>query len=575
MPYGLFDGKRFKCCLFYQILVLGLRSDTVKRGLERAPHRAILKCLGLTDEDFGKPLIAVANSFTEVVPGHMHLDKLVEAVKAGVQAAGGVPFEFNTIAVCDGLAMGHEGMNYSLPSRELIADSVEVMVQAHRFDGLVLLTNCDKITPGMMMAAARLDVPSIVVTGGPMRSGYYKGRKVDVTAVFEAVGEASAGKTTEKDLKEIENRAFPGCGSCNGMYTANTMACVAESIGLSLPGCATALAVSSEKARIAKKSGERIVGLVKEDLKPSRILTREAFENAVTVDMALGGSTNTVLHLKAIANEAELDLPLEVFDEIARKTPHLCDMRPGGPHDLEELEAAGGLPAIMKLLGERLHLDTITVTGATVKENVKDAVVYDSEVIRPMDNPVHKEGGIGVMHGNLVPNGAVVKVTAVPSGMLVHKGPARVFDSEEEAMKAILKKQVKKGDVVVIRYEGPKGGPGMREMLSPTSAIAGMGLIESVALITDGRFSGASRGLCIGHISPEAAAGGPIAALQNGDIIRIDVPKRTLNVELKDEELKNRLAKWKPKPPKIQKGYLRRYWSLVQSADKGGTFKTP
>ena len=571
----LIVGKRFKCCLFYQVLVLGLRSDTVKRGLERAPHRAILKCLGLTDEDFGKPLIAVANSFTDIVPGHMHLDKLVEAVKAGVQAAGGVPFEFNTIAVCDGLAMGHEGMNYSLPSRELIADSVEVMVQAHRFDGLVLLTNCDKITPGMMMAAARLDVPSIVVTGGPMLSGYYKGRKVDVTAVFEAVGEASAGKTTEKDLKEIENRAFPGCGSCNGMYTANTMACVAESIGLSLPGCATSLAVSSEKVRIAKKSGERIVGLVKEDLKPSRVLTREAFENAVTVDMALGGSTNTVLHLKAIANEAWIDLPLEVFDDIARKTPHLCDMRPGGPHDLEELDAAGGLPAIMKLLGERLHLDIVTATGATIRENIKDAVVYDSEVIRPVDNPVHKEGGIGVMHGNLAPNGAVVKVTAVPSGMLVHKGSAKVYDSEEEAMKAILKKQVKKGDVVVIRYEGPKGGPGMREMLSPTSAIAGMGLIESVALITDGRFSGASRGLCIGHISPEAAAGGPIAALRNGDTVRIDVPKRTLNVELKDEELKNRLAKWKPKVPKIQKGYLRRYWSLVQSADKGGTFRTP
>jgi dihydroxy-acid dehydratase len=554
---------------------LSLRSDTVKRGLERAPHRAILKCLGLTEEDFEKPLIAVANSFTETVPGHMRLDKLAEFVKAGVQAAGGVPFEFNTIAVCDGLAMGHEGMNYSLPSRELIADSVEVMVQAHRFDGLVLLTNCDKITPGMMMAAARLDIPSIVVTGGPMLSGYYKGRKVDVTTVFEAVGEASAGKITEEDLKEIEDRAFPGCGSCNGMYTANTMACVAESIGLSLPGCATALAVSSEKVRIAKKSGERVVGLVKEGLKPSDILTREAFENAITVDMALGGSTNTVLHLKAIANEAGLDLPLEIFDEISRKTPHLCDMRPSGPHDLEELDAAGGIPAIMKLLGNRLHLDIITVSGASVKENIKNAIVYDAEVIRPLENPVHKEGGIDILHGNLAPNCAVVRVTAIPPGMLVHKGPSRVFDSEEDAMKAILKKQITVGDVVVIRYEGPKGGPGMREMLSPTAAIAGMGLIESTALITDGRFSGASRGLCIGHVSPEAAAGGPIAALQNGDIVQIDVPKRTLNVVLKDEELKNRLAKWKPKPPKIQKGYLRRYWSLVQSADYGGTFRTP
>jgi dihydroxy-acid dehydratase len=556
-------------------LVLGLRSDTVKRGLERAPHRAIWKCLGITEDDFSKPFIAVANSFTETVPGHMHLNRLVESVKAGVQVAGGVPFEFNTIAVCDGLAMGHEGMNYSLPSRELIADSVEVIVQAHRFDGLVLLTNCDKITPGMMMAAARLDIPSIVVTGGPMLSGFYKGRKVDVTTIFEAVGEASAGKITEKDLKEIEDRAFPGCGSCNGMYTANTMACVAESIGMSLPGCATALAVSSEKARIAKKSGERVVGLVKEEIKPSNILTRKAFENAITVDMALGGSTNTVLHLKAIANEAGIGLPLEVFDEKARSTPHLCDMRPGGPHDLAELDAAGGISAVMRLLSDRLHLDAITVTGATVKENIKDAPLYDTDVIRPLENPVHKEGGIGVLSGNLAPKGAVVKVIAVPSKMLVHKGPARVFNSEEETMKAILEKKIKAGDVVVIRYEGPKGGPGMREMLSPTAAIAGMGLIEFVALVTDGRYSGATRGLCIGHVSPEAAAGGPIAALQNDDIVQIDVPKRILNVVLKDEELKNRLAKWKPKPPKIQKGYLRRYWALVQSANDGATFRTP
>ena len=558
-----------------KFLVLGLRSDTVKRGLERAPHRAIWKCLGVTEDDFGKPFIAVANSFTETVPGHMHLNRLVESVKAGVQAAGGVPFEFNTIAVCDGLAMGHEGMNYSLPSRELIADSVEVMVQAYRFDGLVLLTNCDKITPGMMMAATRLNIPSIVVTGGPMLSGYYRGRKVDVTAIFEAVGEASAGKITEEDLKEIEDRAFPGCGSCNGMYTANTMACVAESIGMSLPGCATALAVSSEKARIAKKSGERIVGLVKEGLKPSDILTWEAFENAITVDMALGGSTNTVLHLKAIADEAGLDLPLEVFDEIARRTPHLCDMRPGGPHDLAELDAAGGIPAVMRLLSSKLHLDNITVTSETVKQNIKDAHLYDADVIRSLENPVHKEGGIGILRGNLAPDGAVVKVTAVPSKMLVHRGPSKVFESEDETMKAILKKQIKSGDIVVIRYEGPKGGPGMREMLSPTAAIAGMGLIESVALITDGRYSGATRGLCIGHVSPEAAAGGPIAALQNEDIIQIDIPKRTLNVVLKDEELKNRLAKWKPKPPKIQKGYLRRYWALVQSANDGATFRTP
>jgi len=538
-----------------------LRSDLVKQGLERAPQRAIWKCLGVTDEDLSKPFIAIANSFAETVPGHMHLNRLVEFVKAGIRAAGGVPFEFNTIAVCDGLAMGHIGMHYSLPSRELIADSVETIVQANRFDGLVLLTNCDKITPGMMMAAARLDIPSIVVTGGPMLSGFYKGRKVDVTTIFEAVGEVSAGRMTEDDLKKIEDRAFPSCGSCNGMYTANTMACIAESIGLSLPGCATALAVLSAKARIAKKSGERIVKMVEENLKPSDILTRKAFENAITVDMALGGSTNAVLHVKAVANEAGIELPLEIFDEIARRTPHLCDMRPSGPHDLEELDAAGGLPAVMKLLQDKLHLDAMTVTGKTVKENIKDAVVYDPEVIRPLNRPVHKQGGIAILRGNLAPNGAVLKVTAVPPSMLVHKGPAKTFDSEEEAMKAILNKQIKEGDVIVIRYEGPKGGPGMREMLSPTAAIAGMNLIESVALMTDGRFSGATRGLCIGHVSPEAAAGGPIAVLQTGDMVVIDVPKRRLDVELSDEELRSRLEKWKPRPPKIQKGYLRRYWT--------------
>lgn len=552
-----------------------MRSDAVKHGVERAPHRAIWKCLGVTDEDFAKPFIAVANSFTETVPGHMHLNKLAESVKAGVTAAGGVPFEFNTIAVCDGLAMGHEGMHYSLPSRELIADSIEVMVQAHRFDGVVLLTNCDKITPGMMMAAARLDIPSIAVTGGPMLSGIYKGRKVDVTAIFEAVGEVSASKMSMEDLEKIEDRAFPGCGSCNGMYTANTMSCVAESIGFSLPGCATALAVSSAKVRIAKKSGERIIGMVKEDLKPSDILTREAFENAITVDMALGGSTNTVLHVKAIANEIGVPLPLDVFDEIGRRTPHLCDMRPAGPYDLEELDAAGGIPAVMKVLEDRLHLDLITVTGKTVRENVKDAVVYDTNVIKPLSKPVHKEGGIAILTGNLAPNGAVVKVTAISPKMLVHMGQAKVFDSEEEAMKAILNKKIGKGDILVIRYEGPKGGPGMREMLSPTAAIVGLGLSESVAFITDGRFSGATIGPCIGHVSPEAAEGGPITSVKDGDIIEINVPGRRLDVKLSEDELRRRLARWKPKPPKILKGYLRRYWSFVQSADKGGTMRNP
>ncbi|MCD6469464.1 dihydroxy-acid dehydratase [Candidatus Bathyarchaeota archaeon] len=552
-----------------------MRSDVVKFGVERAPHRAIWKCLGVTDEDFNKPFIGVANSFTETVPGHMHLDKLVKFVKAGVREAGGVPFEFNTIAICDGLAMGHSGMHYSLPSRELIADSVEVMAQAYRFDGLVLVTNCDKITPGMMMAAARLNIPSIVVTGGPMLSGKIGTKLVDVTAIFEAIGEYSAGKIGLEELKRLEDYAFPSCGSCNGMYTANTMACIAEAIGLSLPGCATALAVSSKKLRIAKRSGERIVEMVKEDLKPSDILTREAFENAIAVDMALGGSTNAVLHLKAIAEEANVSLPLEVFDEIARKVPHLCDMRPSGPHDLEELDAAGGLPAVMKVLRDKLHLNALTVTGKTVGENIKDAMVLNQEVIRPLSNPVHEEGGIAVLTGNLAPNGAVTKITAISPKMLFHRGPARVFDSEEEAMKAILNREINSGDVIVIRYEGPKGGPGMREMLSPTAAIAGMGLSESVALITDGRFSGATRGPCIGHVSPEAAEGGPIAALKDGDIIVIDVPNRRLEVELSDEEIKERLSAWKPRPPKIFKGYLRRYWYFVQSADKGGTFRNP
>ncbi|MEM1996422.1 MAG: dihydroxy-acid dehydratase [Candidatus Bathyarchaeia archaeon] len=552
-----------------------MRSDAIKFGVERAPHRAIWKCLGVTDDDFSKPFIGIANSFTDLVPGHMHLDKLVEYVKAGVRAAGGVPFEFNTIAICDGLAMGHEGMHYSLPSRELIADSVEVMAEAYRFDGLVLLTNCDKITPGMMMAATRLNIPAIVVTGGPMLSGRYGRRCVDVTAIFEAIGEYSAGKISLEDLKTLEEYAFPGCGSCNGMYTANTMACVAETLGLSLPGCATALAASSKKLRIAKRSGERIVEMVKENLKPSDILTRKAFENAITVDMALGGSTNAVLHIKAIAEEAGVDLPLQIFDEIARRVPHLCDMRPSGPHDLEELDAAGGISAVMNVLRGKLHLDALTVTGKTVGENIKDAVVYDAEVIRPLDKPVHGEGGIAVLFGNLAPRGAVTKITAISPRMLVHRGPARVFNSEEEAMKAILNREIGGGDVIVIRYEGPKGGPGMREMLSPTAAVAGMGLSESVALITDGRFSGATRGPCIGHVSPEAAEGGPIAALRDGDIISINVPSRRLDVELSDEEIKQRLASWSPRPPKVFKGYLKRYWYFVQSADKGGTFRKP
>jgi len=550
-----------------------LRSDAIKYGVERAPHRALLKALGVTDKDLDKPFVAVVNSFTTVVPGHIHLNQVADAVKAGVMSAGGVPFEFNTIAICDGLAMGHEGMRYSLPSRELIADSIEVMVQAHRFDGMVLITNCDKITPGMLMTVARLNIPAIVVTGGPMLSGIYKGKRIGTASMFEAVGEVAAGKMSEEELKTLEGLACPSCGSCNGMFTANTMACVTEALGMSLPGCATPSAVSAARLRIAKASGERVVELITEDLKPLDILTSEAFENAVMVNMALGGSTNTVLHLSAIAREAEVSLPLTLFDELSRRVSHLCNMVPSGPYTMEDLDAAGGIPAVMNELSSFLHLNAVTVTGKTVEENIEQAVVLDANVIRPLTNPVHREGGIAILKGNLAPKGAVVKATAISPKMLVHKGPAKVFDSEEEAMKAILNKEIREGDVVVIRYEGPKGGPGMREMLSPTATIAGMGLSESVALVTDGRFSGATRGPCIGHVSPEAADGGPIAVLKNGDIIEIDVPKRKLNVELSDEELGNRLRSWKPKPLKVRKGYLVRYSKLVQPAHMGSVLR--
>jgi len=546
-----------------------LRSDTIKRGVERAPHRALLKALGVTDKDLDKPFIAVVNSFTTVVPGHAHLNQVADAVKVGVTSAGGMTFEFNTIAICDGLAMGHEGMRYSLPSREIIADSVELMVQAHRFDGMVLVTNCDKITPGMLMAAARLNIPSVVVTGGPMLSGTYKGRKVGTASMFEAVGEVAAGKMSEEQLKMLEEVACPGCGSCNGMFTANTMACVTEALGMSMPGCATPPAVSASRLRIAKQSGERVVELVREDLKPLSILTPEAFENAIMIDMALGGSTNTVLHLSAIAGEAEVPLSLGLFDELSRRVPHLCNIVPSGPYAMEDLDAAGGISAVMKELSSFLHLDAVTVTGKTVKENIGEAVVLDADVIRPLTIPVHREGGIAILKGNLAPNGAVVKATAISLKMLVHRGPARIFDSEEEAMKALLNREIREGDVIVIRYEGPKGGPGMREMLSPTATIVGMGLSESVALVTDGRFSGATRGPCIGHVSPEAAEGGPIAALRNGDLIEIDIPKRKLNVELSDEELRNRLRLWKPRKPKVGRSYLARYSQLVRPAHMG------
>ena len=536
-----------------------MRSDEMKSGIERAPHRALLKALGLTDEDIAKPFIGVANSFTTIVPGHIHLKNIGEAVKAGILEAGGTPFEFNTIAVCDGLAMGHQGMRYSLPSRELISDSVEIMVQAHRLDGVVLISNCDKVTPGMLMAAARLDVPAISVTGGAMASGRFRGEKVGVTNVFEGMGKVIAEKMTEDELAQLESVACPGCGSCNGMFTANTMACLTEALGMSLPYCATALATSAEKLRIAKETGERIVSLIQKNLKPSQILTREAFENAVAVDMALGGSTNSVLHLSAIAREAGVSLPLSLFDEVSRRVPHLCSMVPSGPFDMEDLDNAGGLPALQKVLSPLLHVDALTVSGCSVGENVRDAEVLNANVICPLDNPVHKGGGIAVLMGNLAPKGAVIKTVAVSPKMLKHSGPARVFDSEQESVEAMKKREIQPGDVIVIRYEGPKGGPGMPEMLVPTATITGMGLSESVALITDGRFSGATRGPCIGHVEPEAAEGGPIAVVKNGDMITIDIANRVLSVDLTEEEIRRRLEAWKPKPPRITKGYLTRY----------------
>ncbi len=536
-----------------------MRSNDVKSGVERAPHRALLKSLGLTDNDISKPFIGIANSYTNIVPGHIHLRTLSEAVKEGILVAGGQPFEFNTIAVCDGIAMGHQGMRYSLPSREIIADSVEIMIQAHRLDGLVMVTNCDKITPGMLMAAARMDIPAIALTGGPMEAGRLDGKKISYSNVPEALGQVVAGKLPEKELKRLEDSACPGCGSCSGMFTANTMACMTEALGMSLPNCATTLATSSRKVRIAKETGAQIVKLVNDNLKPSAILTKNAFENAIAVDMALGGSTNTVLHLTAIAKEIGLNLSLKTFDEIGKKIPHLCSMIPSGAYAMEDLDVAGGIPAVMNVLSDFLNLNQPTVSGYTVGENIKNAHVLDANIIHPLTNPVHKEGGIAILTGNLAPKGSVVKTAAVSSLMQKHSGPAKVFDSETEAVIAIRNKKINPGDVVVIRYEGPRGGPGMPEMLIPTATIAGMGLSDSVALITDGRFSGATRGPCIGHVAPEAFEGGPIAVIKNDDIVNIDIANRSLNVELSEPELSSRLSQWTPRPAKIAKGYLSRY----------------
>jgi dihydroxy-acid dehydratase len=536
-----------------------MRSDQIKKGTEKAPHRALLKSLGLEDDDIAKPLIGIANSYTNIVPGHIHLRVIGEAVKEGVLSAGGTPFEFDTIAVCDGIAMGHDGMRYSLPSREIIADSVEIMLQAHSLDGLVMISNCDKVTPGMLMAAARVNIPSIMVTGGPMAAGRHRGKKISYSSMPEALGQVAAGKMTEGELCEMEENACPGCGSCSGMFTANTMACLTEALGMSLPYCGTSLANSAFKLRLARGTGKQIVKLIHDDLKPSQILTKEAFINAIAVDMALGGSTNTTLHLPAIAKEAGLTLPLSTFDEIGREVPHLCSMIPSGSYALEDLDAAGGVPAVMNELKSLLNLKLPTVSGRTVGENIKNAQVLDRNVIRPLTDPVHREGGIAILTGNLAPKGSVIKTAGVSPKMQKHTGPAKVYDSEKEALTAIRGNQIKEGDVVVIRYEGPRGGPGMPEMLFPTATIAGMGLSESVALITDGRFSGATRGGSIGHVAPEAFDGGPIAVLKNGDTITIDIPNRNLSVELSAKELKARLAAWKPREPKIKKGVLSRY----------------
>jgi len=551
-----------------------MRSDQMKKGLERTPHRSLFKALGLTDEEIERPMIGIANSANEVIPGHLHLHQISDAVKAGIRMAGGTPLEFFTIGVCDGIVMGHEGMKYSLSSRELIADSIESMAMAYPFDGLVLIPNCDKIVPGMLMAAARINIPAMIVSGGPMLTGEFKGSEIDLITVFESVGKVKVGAMTEEDLKEVERCACPGAGSCAGMFTANSMNCLSEVLGLALPYNGTIPAVFAERIRFAKKSGMQIMELVKRDLRPSQILTKKAFENAVTVDMAFGGSTNTSLHLPAIAREAGVELSLQTFNEISEKTPHLCNMSPGGPHHLQDLHEAGGIPALMLELsrGGLIHQDALTVTGKSVGENLKGRQVKKAEVIRPVERPYHSTGGLAVLFGNLAPEGAVVKRSAVDDAMLKHQGPARVFNSEEEATKVILDGKINKGEVIVIRYEGPKGGPGMREMLAPTSAIVGIGRDRDVALLTDGRFSGGSRGAAIGHISPEAAEGGPIAAVQNGDQIEIDIPGKRLNLLISDEELKKRLSDWKP-PKKQLKGYLKRYARLVQSASTGATFE--
>ncbi|RMD58415.1 MAG: dihydroxy-acid dehydratase [Nitrospirae bacterium] len=546
-----------------------MRSEEIKKGLERAPHRTLLYATGIPKSEMEKPFIGVATSFTDLIPGHIGMRDLERFIEKGIHAAGGYPFFFGIPGICDGIAMGHKGMHYSLPSRELIADMVETIVEAHRLDGVVLLTNCDKITPGMLMAAARLNIPSIIVTAGPMLSGHLRGRRLSlVNDTFEAVGRYKKGLISDEELEELEMCACPGPGSCQGMYTANTMACLTEALGMSLTGCATSLAVSSKKRRIAFNSGYRIVELIKDDIRPRMFLTKEAFENALRVDMALGGSTNTILHLPAIAHEAGVEMDLRELNGISSTTPHIVNMLPGGTYYMEDLEYAGGIPGVIKRLKDLLH-DTPTVSGESIKKIAEMAYISDEEVIRPLDRAYHREGGIAVLTGNIAPDGAVVKQSAVSSNMLRIEGPARVFDSEEEGMKAILGGEIRAGDVVVIRYEGPKGGPGMREMLGPTSAIAGMGLSDAVALITDGRFSGGTRGPCIGHISPEAMEGGPLSIVRDGDPILIDIKEKKIELLIPEEEINRRMEQWRPPEPKIKKGWLGRYAAHVTSAMSG------
>lgn len=552
-----------------------LNSDKAKKGYLRSPHRSLLKAAGYTDWEIERPWIGVANAYNAVIPGHVHLRTITEAVKAGIYAAGGLPIEFPVIGVCDGIAMNHEGMKFSLPSRELIMDSVEVMTRAHALDGLVLVPNCDKIIPGMAMAAAELNLPAIVISGGPMMAGQHNGRTLDLNSVFEGVGQRGAGKIDDAALQDIEDNACPGCGSCSGMFTANTMNCMMEVLGLGLPGNGTIPAVHAGRIRLAKDAGRAVMSLVEKNIRPRDILTIEAFKNAVAVDLALGGSTNTSLHLPAIAWAAGLELPLEIFNEVGAKVPHLCSMSPGGAHHIEDLWRAGGVQALMEQLLEAglINGETITVTGATTAENVAGAKVVDAEVIRPIENPHHKEGGLAFMKGTLAPLGAIVKQAAVAPEMLVHRGPARVFDCEEEASAAIMANKINDGDVVVIRYEGPKGGPGMREMLAPTSAIMGQGKGGTVALITDGRFSGATRGAAIGHVSPEAAVGGPIGLVEEGDEISINIPEKRLDLLVPDEVLEERRKKFVPHVQEVDSPFLNRYRAFATSGVEGGVLK--